>query len=44
MHEGSAAFAAGPSLFLLQLFWSVWSGIERIGLFWEVSAGQNAGK
>jgi hypothetical protein len=44
MHEGSTASAVGPSLFLRSVLPRYVPGIERIGLFWEVSAGQNARK
>src|ERR1700685_1178673 len=44
MHEGSAASAAGPLFFFTRLFRGCVSGIERVHFFWEVSAGQNAGK
>jgi hypothetical protein len=43
MHEGSAAFAAGPSLFNAAICGNV-AAIERIRLFWKVIAGQDAEK
>jgi hypothetical protein len=43
MHEGSAAFAAEPLLFNAATCGDV-VAIDRIGLFWKVSPGQNAEK